>query len=237
MNQSEPNTFSNRLLRRMTPDDLALIKPHLGRDDLPQKRSLFEADKPIEKVWFLESGIGSIVTVSPEGLRAENGLFGRDGFAPVQALGGISRAPFSGVMQVEGNGYSLDAHVLHEAAENSISLMRLLQRYAQVLAAQTAYTALTNAVHQIHERLARWILMCHDRVDGDELPLTHEFLSIMLGVRRPSVTMALHALEGNRLIGSERGCIIVRDRKGLEDFAADNYGMPEREYEDLIGPL
>ena len=113
----------------------------------------------------------------------------------------------------------------------------LLLRFVQALSTQTAFTALSNAVHQIDERLARWILMCDDRLDGADMPLTHEFMSIMLAVRRPSVTTALHILEGNRLIRAERGCIVVRDRAGLEEFAGDSYGVPEREYERLIGPL
>lgn len=101
---------------------------------------------------------------------------------------------------------------------------------------QTSYTALSNAVHPIAERLARWLLMSDDRLDGD-LPLTHEFLSIMLAVRRPSVTTALHVLEGNGFIRAARGSIVVRDRAALEEFAGDAYGVPEAEYERLIGPL
>lgn len=102
---------------------------------------------------------------------------------------------------------------------------------------QTSYTALSNAVHPVDERLARWLLMCHDRVDGDELALTHEFLSLMLAVRRPSVTTALHVLEGNRFITAERGYITIRDRRRLEEFAGDAYGRPEAEYKRLIGPM
>lgn len=96
---------------------------------------------------------------------------------------------------------------------------------------------MSNAVHPIDERLARWLLMCHDRTIGNEMALTHEFLSIMLAVRRPSVTTALHVLEGNGFIQAERGYITVRDRHGLEDFARDSYGRPDAEYRRLIGPL
>jgi CRP-like cAMP-binding protein len=98
-------------------------------------------------------------------------------------------------------------------------------------------TVLANAHYPVDERLARWLLMCHDRWDGDVLPLTHEFMAVMLAVRRPSVTTALHVLEGNRFIRAERGCVTIRDRSALEEFAGDSYGPPEREYERLIGPL
>jgi CRP-like cAMP-binding protein len=110
-------------------------------------------------------------------------------------------------------------------------------RFAQVQGVQTAFTALSNAVHPINERLARWLLMCHDRHDSDEIPLTHEFLSLMLAVRRPSVTTALHVLEGNRFIRAERGHVTIRNRTALEEFAGDGYGKPEAEYRRLIGPM
>lgn len=123
------------------------------------------------------------------------------------------------------------------AVAQSASLRTLLLRFAQVLGIQTAYTALSNAVHHVDERLARWLLMAHDRVDGESLGLTHEFMSIMLAVRRPSVTTALHVLEGNGFIRSERSCVIIRNRAALEEFAGDSYGVPEAEYERLIGPM
>ncbi len=113
----------------------------------------------------------------------------------------------------------------------------LLARYIQAFGSQISFTALSNAVHSIDERLARWLLMCHDRVDGDEIALTHEFISLMLAVRRPSVTTALHVLEGYKLIRSERGRITIRDRQALETFAGDAYGKPEQEYSRLIGDL
>jgi hypothetical protein len=110
-----------------------------------------------------------------------------------------------------------------------------MRNFCYLVGVQAAYTALSNAVHQVDERLARWLLMCHDRTATDEISLTHEFLSLMLAVRRPSVTTAIHMLEGNRFISAERGFITIRDREGLEEFAADAYGGPEREYETILG--
>ena len=236
MSQPEQSSVRNRLLRAMSADDFALLAPHLQHCQAKKGAVLFEPNVPIETVWFMESGIGSIVTTSPEGLKAENGLFGRDGFGPVAVIMGSDRSPHQGMVQLNDDCLKMPAARLIEAVDKSANLRNLLLRYAQVLSIQTAYTALSNAVHPIDERLARWILMCNDRMDGD-LPLTHEFMSIMLAVRRPSVTTALHVLEGNGFIRAERGCIIVRNRAALEEFAGDSYGEPEREYERLIGPM
>ena len=107
--------------------------------------------------------------------------------------------------------------------------------YVQALLIQTSHTALANAQAQIEERLCRWLLMCHDRVDGDDLPLTHEFLATMLGVRRAGVTTAVHALEGRGLIRAERSSIQVLDREGMEVRADGTYGIPEADYERLVG--
>lgn len=237
MPQPDQSIVRNRLLRLMSADDFALLAPHLQPCKADKGSILFEENAPIETVWFLDSGVGSIITMSPEGLSAENGLFGREGFAPVGSIMGNDRSPHKGVIQIADECWNLPAALLTEAADKSASLRKLLLRYAQTLAIQTSYTALSNAVHQIDERLARWILMCDDRMDGGELALTHEFMSIMLAVRRPSVTTALHALEGNGFIRAERGIIIVRNRAALEEFAGDSYGAPEREYERLIGPF
>jgi hypothetical protein len=127
--------------------------------------------------------------------------------------------------------------MLREAMRESDALRQLLARFAHVMSVQTSYTGLSNSVHRIDERLARWILMCHDRTSGDQIALTHEFLSVMLAVRRSSVTTALHVLEGKHLVYSERNLITIRDRRALELFAGDAYGVPEREYERLIGPM
>ena len=111
----------------------------------------------------------------------------------------------------------------------------LFLKYVQAFMVQTAHTAICNARAKLDQRLARWLLMAHDRLDRDILPLTHEFLSLMLGVRRAGVTEAIAALEAEELIGAARGQIIVRNRKGLERKAADVYGVPESEYRRLLG--
>ncbi|MGV8938501.1 MAG: Crp/Fnr family transcriptional regulator [Allorhizobium sp.] len=227
----------NRLLGLLPPDDYQALAADLEFVDLPRPFTLSEPLEPSEYAYFPESGIGSIVARSPEGQSAEIGIFGRDGVTPVSVLLKSYSDPFSTFMQIGGNGHRIRNTVLMRALDRSDAMKTIFIRYAQAHAVQTAYTALSNAVHQIDERLARWILMCHDRTDGDAIALTHEFLSVMLAVRRPTVTTALHTLEGNRLVYSERGLITVRDRAGLEQFAKDAYGVPEQEYTRLLGPL
>lgn len=130
----------------------------------------------------------------------------------------------------------IDAEDLHELLDVSSTLRSVLLKYAHVFMAQIAANALANCRYEVEQRLARWILMGHDRL-GDVLPFTHEFLALMLGVRRPSVTDALHKLEGYLAIRADRGLVKVRDRSILKDVAADAYGKPEAEYRRLIGPL
>lgn len=237
MSQIDQSSVRNRLLRAMSPEDFASLAPHLTSDQAKKNAVLFRKGEPIETVWFIERGIGSIITVSAEGQQVENGLFGRDGFGPVAIVMGSDRTPYDGRVQIPDDCHRIHVDPFKKAVEQSPTLHGLLLRYVQTLSVQTAYTALSNAVHPIEERLARWLLMCHDRLETDEMELTHEFMSIMLAVRRPSVTTSLHVLEGNGFIRAERVRVFMRDRAGLEEFAADAYGPPEREYERLIGPL
>ena len=114
---------------------------------------------------------------------------------------------------------------------------RLLLRIAYTLAMKASYTALSNAVHSIDWRLARWLLMCHDRADGDEIPLTHEFMGMMIAAQRSGVTVTLHILEGAGMIRSKRGRVVILDRAKLRDLAGEGYGVPEAQYNRLVGPF
>jgi CRP-like cAMP-binding protein len=186
---------------------------------------------------FPETCLGSIVVISPAGYRVEAGVFGRDGLSPIEPVMGADVSPHEITVQVPGSAYALPRATMAAVLDARPAFRTLLTRYVQALSVQTSYTALSNAVHAVDQRLARWLLMSDDRLDGPEIPLTHEFLSIMLGVRRPSVTTALHVLEGEGLIRSLRGCVVVRNRAALEAFAGDAYGASEAEYARLIGPL
>lgn len=227
----------NRLLSVMSADDFALLASDLTHVDLPKGFVLAEADRLTEQVYFLETSIGSVVATSPDGLECEAGLIGRDGVLPLSVLLGSDASPHRIIVQVPDGGHSIGRRQFLQAFEASPTLRNLCLRYVQVMSVQAAFTALSNAVHSIDERLARWLLMCHDRTPTNEVPLTHEFMSLMLAVRRPSVTTALHVLEGNGFIRSDRGYVTIINRKGLEEFAGDAYGRPEAEYRRLIGPM
>jgi CRP-like cAMP-binding protein len=138
-------------------------------------------------------------------------------------------------MQAAGHGQRIGTVELHKAMQESASLHASLLKFVHVFMVQTAHTAIANARAKLDERLARWILMAHDRLDDKSLPLTHEFLSLMLGVRRAGVTEALHELTAQKLIQSARGSVVVLNRKGIERMAGAAYGTPEAEYRRLIG--
>lgn len=227
----------NILLSRMPAESFARLRDALELVPLPKRAVIYERNKPFTHGFFVETGCGSVITISPEGHKIESGLFGHDGLVPWGIALGADRSPNQVEQQVEGSGFRIDVDVLRSAIEEDAQMRNLFLRYAQATSIQTGYTALTNAVHPVDERLARWLLMVHDRMEGDELPLTHDYLSVMLAVRRPSVTTSLHVLEGNGFIRAERGMITVCNRGALEEFAGDSYGKPEDEFERLIAPL
>jgi CRP-like cAMP-binding protein len=164
----------------------------------------------------------------------EVGVVGREGVTGTAIVQGDTQSPHITFVQVQGAAYRIEADQFRYALSVNKRLRDLLTAYVRALAIQVSYTALANGRSKIEERLARWLLMVHDRVDGDRFNLTHEFLAVMLGVRRPGVTVSLHVLEGNGLIKSNRGEVIILDREGLIDLANGSYGVPEREYERLI---
>lgn len=231
------STLRNILLAKLSSADFSALSPHLEPVELLCGQILVQPGVRTAHAWFPDCGIGSITILSPAGHRVEAGVFGRDAMTPAPLVLGIDAIPYQIFIQMAGRGHRIAAGVLMAAIDQSPGLRAVLGCYLQTLGTQIAFTALSNAVHQIDKRCARWLLMVHDRVDGDDIKLTHEFLSLMLAVRRPSVTTALHILEGERLIRAERGWITIRDRAALEAFADDAYGGSEIEYRQLIGPM
>jgi CRP-like cAMP-binding protein len=232
---TSPFPIRNTLLQLLPAEDISRLSAYLEAVDLPRDFVIATAGGSVEHVYFPSSGIGSIVAMSPEGNQVEAGMFGREGFSPVQAAIGLKISPYDIVMQAAGKGHRVALPDLVKAQEASPALSHFLACYTHSLAVQVAFTALSNARHTVDERLARWLLMAHDRVDGDELTLTHDYISLMLAVRRPSVTTSMHSLEGNGFIKNERAHIIIRNRATLEDFARDAYGRPEQEYRMILG--
>lgn len=235
MHAPEHPCLRNRLLSLLPQPELHDLLNDLEPVDLPRGTIIAQANQIIEHVYFLCSGIGSVVTASREGQRAESGMFGREGFAPTSAGVGGHISVHEVLMQVAGNGFRISLAALLGRLPSNPAFTALLAKFIQTFSTQISFTALCNANHQVDHRLARWLLMCHDRVDTDEIELTHDFISLMLAVRRPSVTTAIHVLEGQKLVVAERGRITIRDRRRLEEFAGSVYGEPEAEYRRLIG--
>jgi CRP-like cAMP-binding protein len=227
------SSVRNLLLSRLDPEAFGALGD-IDRVPLPLKYVQQHANEPISHVYFGESGLSSKVAITASGERLEVGIIGQEGMTGTAVLLGDDRSPHETFIQVAGEGVRISADGLRRAAQASASLRQLFLRFAQALSIQVAHTALANGRYSLSERLARWLLMSQDRV-GAEIPLTHEFLSLMLGVRRAGVTEALQALEEQRAIRSTRRLIHVLDRAKLEQIAGDCYGTPEAEYLRLIG--
>lgn len=227
----------NLLLAALTDGDRAILAPHLAEVPLNSRDVLVRPNLPIEHVYFPQRGLASIISGGDDGVRLEVGVFGRDGMSAPSLLLGVDRTPHETFMQVPGAGLKIAADAFVNALRQSQTLRAAMLKYVQALTIQTSQTAVSNGAFTIEERLARWLLMCHDRLEGDVLPLTHEFLALMLAVRRPGVTIAVQTLDGAGLIKADRGRITVVDRAGLEDLADGSYGPAEAEYERLIAPL
>jgi CRP-like cAMP-binding protein len=229
------SSVRNRLLRAMSPEAFARLTPHLEPVPLIVKQVLVEPNQPIEHVHFMEDGLASVVAISLDNERLEVGHIGREGMTGEPVILLIDQTPHQTFIQVAGSGLRMRAEDLAAAMEASPPLKVLLLRWVQALMIQTAQSALANGRYTIQERLARWLLMCHDRLNGDDLPLTHEFLSLMLGVRRSGVTEALHVLEGVSIVKTSRGHIHLLDRGRLKEIAGGCHGLAEAEYGRLIG--
>jgi CRP-like cAMP-binding protein len=231
----QQKSIRNSLLRAILPEDFARLEPLLQAVSFGPRDMIEAAGAPIENVLFMEAGVSSVVAKSPDGHQIEVGLMGRDGMTGVALLLGDDRSPNETFIQIAGDGFQIGAGELRQQLTQSSTLHATLLRYVHAFYIQTSHTALANGHFKLEERLARWLLMVHDRIDGDRMELTHEFLSIMLGVRRPGVTVALHILEGKGVIRSKRTLIQIVDRSGLEDLANGCYGVPEAEYRRIMG--
>jgi CRP-like cAMP-binding protein len=217
---------SNHILSRLSRADFRLLQPHLQPVDLPVRKPLAVRNKRIEHVYFPDGGIVSVVANGEHAI--EIGIVGRDGMTGVSvALGANEKAPHETYVQIAGNGQRISATNLREAIEASGTLHKALLHYVNKFLTQTSETALANGRHKIEERLARWLLMADDRLDGNEIPLTHEFLGVMIGTSRPGVTVALLELERRGWITHRRGVMTIIDREGLIGSSAGAYVAPD----------
>jgi CRP-like cAMP-binding protein len=225
----------NRLLASLATDDFDLLEPHLESVSLGLRKNLERPNRRIEAAYFPEGGFASVVAVQSNGKEVEVGLIGREGMTGLPIVFGNHRSPHATYIQAPGMGQCIAATELRKAMQKSPSLRDSLLKFAQAFGVQTTHTAVSNAQSRLDVRLARWLLMAHDRIGEDTIPLTHEFLSLMLAVRRPGVTETLHLLREKGLIAYGRGQITLKDRKGIERVAGEAYGTPEAEYRRLIG--
>ncbi|MBY3516057.1 Crp/Fnr family transcriptional regulator [Rhizobium laguerreae] len=225
----------NLLLRSLAPEAFDWLRGSMEPIELPVKFELIKADVPTENVYFIEGGLLSLVATSSDDESVEVGHIGYEGMVGGHVMLRVDRTPNKAFMQVEGSGFEVPVSSIKAMAERFPDVNDLLLKYVHCCDLQLAHSALANARYNMPERLARWLLMCHDRLRGNDLPLTHEFLSLMLGVRRSGVTNEIHILEGVHAIKATRGNIKVLDRAKLEEIAGGSYGIPESEYERLIG--
>jgi CRP-like cAMP-binding protein len=235
MSGASINNYKNGLLARLSPEDLALFSAELVPVQFDKRDLLVAADKTIQRTYFLESGIASVVASTPDGTQTEVGIIGKEGMIDVATALGSVVAPLEIFIQAPGHGHSLPSTVFQEAMAKSETLRHVMLAYAQAFMVQIAHTTLAAASLSIKARLARWLLMCDDRTEGSEIPMTHEFLSLMLSVRRPGVTEAVQAVEATGAVRAHRGMIEVRDRSILQQIAGNGYGAPEAFAAKLLG--
>ncbi len=224
----------NQILLALSRPDRALLSPGLEQIELERRQTIKQANLPIEHVYFPDSGIISVVVKSPDD-QIEVGLIGREGMSGTAVVLGNHRSPNDAYVQMAGSAHRITAKRLRIALKASATLRQRMQHYTHVFMVQIAQTAFAGGTARIGDRLARLLLMVHDRQDGADLCLTHELIAVMLGVRRPGVTDALHELEGKGFIRAKRGAIAIIDRKRLVAFAGNVYGVPEAECDRLLG--
>jgi CRP-like cAMP-binding protein len=221
------STTSNRILSRLSREDFDLVGPHFETVNLPVRKLLEARKKRIDHVYFMEAGFASVVANGSGKMSIEVGIIGREGMSGLAVVLGNERAQHETYIQVAGKGLRISAAHLRGAIKNSPSLHRPMLRYAHAFLLQTTTTALANGRSRMEERLARWLLMANDRIDGKDVPLTHEFLGLMLGTYRPGVTKAILTLEREGLIDAKRRNITILDRKKLEKRANGAYAPAE----------
>ena len=225
---------SSLILLSISDSDYSSLRPHLEYVSLPNHLVLHEAGGKLEFAYFPNRGLISLVVVMKDGRTAEAGIVGNEGFTGTLAAVGLSRSPLHTVVQITGDGFRVEVGALQNTLESAPHLQLMLSRYAAIRGMQVAQTAACNRLHDIGQRLARWLLMTQDRVDSGSLPITHDFLATMLGTDRPSVSEAAGVLQKKKLIEYTRGAVKIVNRKKLENSACECYGVI-RQYDGELG--
>ena len=226
----------NRLLSSLSPDTLTALLPKLSPVTLRSRQELYRADGAIGAVYFVETGMVSLVATLDDGMQAEIGVVGREGMLGVSLLSGADTSFLDSMVQMPGSGFRMPVRDFRHEMDTNLHFRELILRYNEALHVQTMQTAVCNGHHGLEQRLARWLLMAHDRVDGDELPLTQDFMAMMLGAYRPSITVTAGILQRAGLIRYSAGRVTVVDRQSLEAAACECYGVVQRRFATLLGP-
>ncbi|HUQ36790.1 MAG TPA: Crp/Fnr family transcriptional regulator [Aestuariivirga sp.] len=228
------SSVENRLLALLPKADFEVLAPGLELLDLPARKILHEPNESVEFAYFPTAGICSVIAENAEGVRSETGVIGKEGFIGIPIVLFAGSTPAQVVVQVEGRGLRMAKEDLQAAMIKSPALLSMLLRFTHIFSVQTSQTAVANSHYTINQRLARWLLMCQDRTNSHGFTMTHEFIAVMLAVRRSGVTEALNEMEGLGIVRTTRAHISIVKRRLLEEIAGGAYGVPEQEYRRLI---
>jgi CRP-like cAMP-binding protein len=229
------NRVYNEILLQVPENEAEIIFPQLEYMRLNTHHLLHEAGDKVKSAYFCNSGIVSILSVFPDATCVEVGLVGKEGFVGLPLIAGFRTTPTRAVAQTESTVFRIDASALMEILEQCPKLERKLQQFVQISAAQVTQIAACNRLHDIQQRLARWLLMSADRIGNASLPLTQELLAQMLGTRRSTVTIAAGIFQGEGLIRYSRGVLTIVDRRGLEEVACDCYRLMKKQVQTWQG--
>jgi CRP-like cAMP-binding protein len=232
--QSERNSVGNKLLADLPREEYERLLPKLETVSLALKQRLYKANEPIQHVYFPHNGVVSLVTTLADGGIIEVATVGNEGMIGIPILLGVDQLPNETFIQVPGEGLRMKVDVFRSEVPPGSPLHNLLLRYTQALINQIAQSAACNRLHSVEERACRWLLMTHDRVDSDQFPMTHEFLSHMLGVRRASVSVVAATLQKAGLICYSRGKMTILNRQGLEDCSCECFQIIKQEYARIL---
>ncbi len=217
------NTVSNALLLSLPDAEFSLLQPHLELVELPQQLIVHQPREPITFAYFLNHGMASLVVLTSDGESVEVAIVGKEGMIGTPLAVGLTYAPWRAIIQVRGAGLRIRAEALQQVLQDAPELRLILSRYLLIQSLQVAQIAACNRLHSIEQRLARWLLMCQDRVNSDLLPVTHELLSQMLGAGRPSVSLVAGNLQRAGIIRNLRGSLKIIARDQLEKLACECY--------------
>jgi CRP-like cAMP-binding protein len=218
----------NVILLAIPHDEYLSLRPYLEFAELTQQQILHEPGEKIEFAYFLNSGMASLVVLTRDGRSVEVAIVGKEGVVGTPLAVGMDRDPYRAIIQISGSGFRVKSDLLEEALRDTPELQLVLNRYVLVQGLQVAQIAACNRLHEIEQRLARWLLMCQDRVESELLPVTHEFLAQMLGTGRPSVSLAAGILQRAGTIEKLRGTVRILNRKDLEGAACECYQAMQR---------